>query len=464
MVIKNLRQGDALAGLLIDGAPETPYVGATLTYDEQNGIRIEVPFLYAADTDQFDHVRQWFTSERPPRNLQFVTNSKTYSLFGCRYAGHTMTSGSSFTLALIQPQEVVSGIREGNLADPLEVREFYSDLDGLAEWTNLRSVRHEARAGEDGRIQQFTITAGKPESIQWMQGEAQMELRTGWFTGSKDRESKVEEWVTLGSAFDTPVPLDRHFIEHRKVSSFLKFLFGGQVAFRKHRVSDYRFASQTPSSESKARLPPLDLISRRTFKESSSPKPSKRSLLPLAPLAEVGIEGLESWARSYDQWGRFIHPAESALSRQGDALENNVISFSMSLEAAGHLFGAVAGEEGTLQKNGKATTSTYSYRCISSLGIDCEGIAASTVGLAKALSNNYNTIKHFDRGEFPDPTETYLVSEVLKMTSRLIALRIANLSDSVRESAARRLGADVKQAFAHTGRHISDSGQFVGTK
>ncbi|MGA5870690.1 hypothetical protein [Streptomyces cinereoruber] len=460
MVIKKLKHGDSVTGLIVDdGLPDTPYVAATLTYDEQSGIRLEVPYMYGVE--QFGHVEDWFTREQPPRNLQFATRDGIASLYDCRYAGHTMAFSSGFTLAFIRPQEVVSAVREGELSDPLKVRELSSELDGLPAWTRFKSIKHETGVNDEGRIQKVSITVEGQESTSWTQGDALMEMRTGWSTGSQGTAFNVSEWVSLNSAFTAPRPLSDHLREQRKVAAFLKFMFGRQVSFRRHQVRDDRFPEYSLAGDARSQLPLVDMITRRTFKEFASPKPETKKLHPLVHFTEIGAEGLERWGTDYDTWGRFILPAASALSRRGDALENDVLSFSMSLEAAGSIIGAVAGEEDTLNKWGRPTTATYSYRCIASLGIDWKDIAQSPTGLARALSNNYNTIKHYDRGEFPDFTETYLVSEVLKMTVRLIALKIAHQGDELRKKAANRILADVKQAFHQQDLCVNESGAFV---
>jgi hypothetical protein len=52
----------------------------------------------------------------------------------------------------------------------------------------------------------------------------------------------------------------------------------------------------------------------------------------------------------------------------------------------------------------------------------------SIAGLSHAVANTYNGIKHFDRGEFPDNQETYLVSLVLRQVVRLMALNMLDPS------------------------------------
>lgn len=67
---------------------------------------------------------------------------------------------------------------------------------------------------------------------------------------------------------------------------------------------------------------------------------------------------------------------------------------------------------------------THINRCLYDIDVEWGGYVESTMGLARAIANTYNGIKHFDRGEFPDSEETYLVSLVLRQVVRLMTLHI----------------------------------------
>lgn len=47
------------------------------------------------------------------------------------------------------------------------------------------------------------------------------------------------------------------------------------------------------------------------------------------------------------------------------------------------------------------------------------------------MANTYNTVKHFDRGDFPDHTELYIISQVNRLVVRLLALRLTGKGDEI---------------------------------
>ncbi|WP_147999324.1 hypothetical protein [Streptomyces sp. uw30] len=136
---------------------------------------------------------------------------------------------------------------------------------------------------------------------------------------------------------------------------------------------------------------------------------------------------------------------------------------AMSMEAAGGLIGDVDGESATYSHGGRPTTATYMYRCLKKSGWDWSGICTSDTGLARAIANNYNTIKHFDRGQFPDPTETYLVSSVAALVVRMIAMRIARSDQGTTELFSERIHDfdRLKDEFEAYGVIVDDTGTFV---
>lgn len=77
-------------------------------------------------------------------------------------------------------------------------------------------------------------------------------------------------------------------------------------------------------------------------------------------------------------------------------------------------------------------TATYAYRCLHELGLDWPARIATITELARAIANNYNNLKHADRGDFPDQTATYLMCEVNRLLVRTLALRLTGSSEALR--------------------------------
>jgi len=72
------------------------------------------------------------------------------------------------------------------------------------------------------------------------------------------------------------------------------------------------------------------------------------------------------------------------------------------------------------------------YRVLHHLALNW-GEVGSEIGLARAVANNYNDVKHADRGDFPDNDATFLVSRVNRLVVRLLALTLTGRGDELLE-------------------------------
>ncbi|MFF7192607.1 hypothetical protein ACFZAM_02665 [Streptomyces sp. NPDC008079] len=462
MPIKSLKFGDSLAGLLVDGIDETPFVVATLTYTENQGVRIEVPYAHHANSEQFAIAERWFDTETPPRNLIFMTQDGQLSLFNCRYSGHSMNIGQGFATGYISPGEVILNARDGDLNDELLVSRLSSEIDGLSEWTHFRAIRHERETDEDSRIRRITVTAESVERLSWNQGAATMTLETSWSTSDSALGFQIIEWVALESRFATPTPVSHHLAEQKKLITLLTLMFGKPIYFRRHKIKDARFTDKTLAGKIVGEAF-YELVSHRTTRDAAHPKPTARDLgRPIVHMAQIGEDGLRRWNNSYEEWKRFIQPSVSVLSRPGAFIENIVVNNSMSLEAAGNLLGHADGEESTHTTRRRPTTATFNFRALAALGLDWEGVSASITGLAKAIANNYNTIKHYDRGEFPDPAQTLIVSKIVLVIAQLLAVKLVDPSGQLIEDYEKSFSfKELRKICKRQDLYIEDSGEFT---
>ncbi|MET4780065.1 hypothetical protein [Glaciihabitans sp. UYNi722] len=432
--------GDSIAGLLIDGVDDMPYVGATFRIIDPQGVVVEIPYLAHHDADQFAHVAKWFSQQSPPKNMLMRTPEGTISMFDVAWSGHSETwGGDKSSLGKLRPNEVVFANREGPLADALEMAELHSYVDAATLWSRATAVTTDRETDEDGKVQGVTIHLAGGPVVSWNQGEATMELRSSWshhpVRGPLATVTTLNDSVTLVSKFEAGSrEFWDHFVEQRKFATLLVFVFGRPISFRRHQMRDDRFPTRGGREGTVMDLPLRELISRRTLGERSRQLPLGKDFdRPLVPFAAVGSEGLEAWSDAYDKWSRFIVPSAAILNRSGAFIEDVVLSTSMSLEAAGALLGKRDGEEVTRRGRAK-TTATYVYRCLAELSLTWPGRIQTVVGLARAIADNYNDLKHADRGEFPDQVISYVISQTNRFVVRAIALSRTSSSDSLRES------------------------------
>lgn len=439
MAVDRLEFGDSLSGLLSDGIDGTPYVGATLRMTKDKGVVVEVPYLPSLDVEQFDHVRAWLGSRTPPTNMLFLTHHGAVALFDIAWSGHAETwGGSSTSVGSLRPALTVLRRRAADLSAPLVMKELHSRIDGLNKWSGLSSVNTESQTDDRSRVQSVTMALASSETLTWRQGFATLSASAGWeYSPENDgsnRSITVHDNVAIASTFASgAVPFWDHFVEHRKVASLMVFMFGRQLSFRKHALRDDLFATRAGDGRVIGN-PLIEVASRNSYRERISKVPSVQELgNPIAGLYEIGADGLESWANNYELWKRFVLPSANILGRDGAYIEDVIISTSMSMEAAGGIIGERPGERETYTRGRAArpTTATYVYRCLDLLSIRWPERLGSNVGLARAVANAYNDVKHFDRGDFPDHDEAHVVSQVSEMIVRLVALHVAGRGEEL---------------------------------
>ncbi|WP_458111197.1 hypothetical protein M1D88_12610 [Arthrobacter sp. R1-13] len=443
--------GDTLPGLIVDNVEDTPYVTGMLTFEELKGIDLLVPFLN--NTPQFASVKGWVRDGRPPSNLQLLTGSGRFTLYGCRTSGSSLNfGGHGFSTVKVTPQEVVFKDRDGDFEDALEVTELRSHIDGLTEWTNMGATSYSFMQDENNRVQKINVEVESPPALTWRHGDVTFELSTNWTTDQEEPGFRVREWVCLTTRYESSRPCADHFEEQRKMIALLTLMYGQPVVFRRHEIRDSRFNSKVLTGKV-VDVPFFEMVSENTVSDYWRSRPGELKH-PLATASIVGVEGLERWMAAFDEWERVVQPASGTLRRPESYVEDHIVNASVSLEAAGHIIGAVEGEGDSL--NGKRpTTATFVFRCLATVKLDWSDIAASPMALAKAIAANYNDVKHAKRGPMPSPEKTYVAGKVALLLVRLLALRIMDPTMSL----IKAYGEDWK--FVQFKRQIVDMNIYV---
>lgn len=425
-----LNVGDSLAVLLMDGVEATPYVGATLRMTER-GVEVEVPHLHGHAADQFSHVDDWFRKMSLPENMVAHTREGAIYLFGCRWSGYSPASGTRVGTGKFRVTEALLNEWDARLSSQFVVQICRSQADGMIRWSRRTAVTTDSVLNEAGRTKALDIHVETPTPIEWQQGTATLRIRNSWRSEQIEdgltRIHQIADDVVLESEFNEPRSFIDHLVEQRKALHLLVFLFGTGLSFRKHRVQDESITTRLLTGKVVGN-PFSEVISVQTMRERSRPIPARNQLdRPLLVLDELGAEGLATWGgANYEAWERFILPSVTIIEAQHRFVEDIVTSTSMSMEAAGQLLGKQSGEESTYGQGRKPapTTATNVYRCLAVLDIGWGDYIHSNVGLARAVANSYNTIKHPSRGGFPDPAETHLVADVSELIVRLLAVRL----------------------------------------
>ena len=415
-------------------------MGATLRLTQEEGVVVEVPYVLYDPTEQFSHVRRWFQSQKLPASLVLLTSGGSIGLFENRWRSYSATYGQNFaSVGRFCPEYAVLGFMPENKLDDLKVNEVNSWIDGLNFWSPVSALHEKPITDERGLTQSLEITTGSTSIMSWCGENATMELRTTWEGKSRCDGYRhrlfVDGNVLLVSKTDSGlVEIYEHVNEHRKFKHFMIFNFGCQLSFRRHCFRDDRFAMRSVDGSTAAHPSLVEFLSSETIRERRSEIPATRKLMhPIAELDEIGAEGLEAWSLNYDEWERFILPSVNVLGRKDGLIEDSIISTCMSMEAAGVKIGSVEGEGRMGVKSGQRNIPIAAciYRCLKLIDVKWPDRICGYEGLAKSIADVYNSIKHADRGAFPDGLKVHVVWKVNEIIVRMLAVHIAGAGDRV---------------------------------
>lgn len=429
MAVEEFDVGSTAVGLVIDGVPDTPWVSGALIHDPDRGIVLEIPYLERAalthgeaEGRQFGHIDEWFSSENPapPTNVVMRLQAGDVSLFNCGMSSVTSNWGQGSAFGRINAEHVVFASRSGPHESPLTVNRLQSRVDGLREWTHFTSVEEEVTTNpETGLIESVVMTVRAGQALSWRHGDASVSVCSDWnLTGPQELRTVHDDLVLL-TEFPDPRPIGEHLAIHRQFANLLILLFGCPISFRQHKIAGKAFEVQYPEF---VHQPYRELITRSTRRDRAEPRPKPEQLrYPLLWGPLLGNSGMERVAAGWEQWERVTLPLIGRLRRPAAMAEDVVVSASMALEAAGHLVGVVPGEETTYTKRRprRPTTATYVFRVLADLGLVLPRAGVSMEGIARGVANNYNSIKHYDRGQFPDEVHTYLIGRLAMFVARL---------------------------------------------
>ena len=116
----------------------------------------------------------------------------------------------------------------------------------------------------------------------------------------------ISDNVSIVSSFDSGSKcFEDHYREQQKVRHFMTFMYGRQLYFRRHALSDVQFSYTIGDGKDPIR-PRVELVSSRTCAELIRDVPSRsRSIDLLASLQTVEASGMKLGVEAYCEWERF---------------------------------------------------------------------------------------------------------------------------------------------------------------
>lgn len=455
MVDRQLQVDKVYTGIVTSLGDETPQAVGTLTFTQDQGLLLEVPYASSGDRQQFRAAADWFEYRTMPEAVLFRGEDIDVTLYGCRFASRSRNYGRGVAVGRMVADYAVLFNR--SLSKPFEVQTVRSQMDGLRRWTDYSGALVEHDLDDNNLVQSMSITMRGTTELTWKHRAATMTLGTYWEGRDRDNGPGVEEWVTVSSTFENGALPDQHIEAQDVLRDLLILSFGTPIRFRRHAASDPTMPSEIHRTQVTA--PPFkDLIVRETEDEFFQPV-SPPELRPMMSARDISEESLEAWSLIHDKWTRAINPLILLLNRDVFAVEDIILQSNISLEAAGHLLPPVEGEDATYR--GKPTTATRVLRALRELPVPWDLVRVPEIGLARLTADTYNSIKHFDREVLAERDHLRAIANVSQLIARLVVL--AQLPESPRfieEFCSGHLSRALNQ-FQTSGVLISENGTLV---
>ena len=422
-----LEPGCTEIGIIKDHSDSSHSIVGMLSASEEASPVIRMPYLTAGffgpspGAGQFKRIAEWFSSEVFPSHLSFDAGDLRVQLFGCRFSSRRESmDGESTSTAIMTPEVTVVSSENNQSQEPLLFQELSSSVDGLLQWSALRAVSYKPDQQEDGLVRSFSITATTMDAITWRAGAAELSLDIRWLgrpdvtfssaTLPTTSQAMIETSTWLTTAFDEPQLIEVHLEKQRDLVALLLLVYGAPIRFRQHRTSDDRFGAQS------------HVVYARTWRQHHEElKRPNGYQEPVFRLKDIGVAGLERWYSKDKRWRRAVSPLYGLLQRDSYVVEDVAIAALISLEASGQLI-----EEPIVPPTKLPPLATHVYQCLSHINLDWEKMPFDQIRLSLALARNYNDVKHFDRGDFPEPEVTHALGSFALYVARYVILSVAS--------------------------------------
>lgn len=451
-----LDPGDVRVGHISDGIDDGPVQSGTLTSDDDGNAELLVAYLYDPPGDQepqFARTSTWFRfadDSKPPKTLLFFDSRGIVTLVDNRLGDASL---GSYPLGRLRPQVLIFQ-RPRTFKEEYRVRDFKSTIDGLEAFAGFRPISFETVPNVDGY--RTTIAIEPSERIEWEACGFHYVIRANaaW-TGREGRSFELIDsrpYVqTTNEAGATP---HDHLAAQWSIRALLTLVFGVKLLWRSHQLRDDEFPMWMLSGD--AHDPHfVDVQLAGTVKQHRGPEPETASLhFPLVRLADLGGEGMRKWVELYadEDFERAVQPAVEVINGATSFLEPQLMMLAISLDRFGHF---------RHRDRRRRAMWENIEKCLIDAQLDWPEIG-SRRGIAMAISNINNDLKHPDREQYPETTELAGAVLLSKIIVRAQLFDLLGLPDALRQSF---LGSnDARNAvdvFVRHGLRVDDDGKIT---
>lgn len=436
-----------------DGLPDQ---AATMTFDEDRGVELHLPYFWEEEggpNPHYSRAFEWFGTRgtQVPTTLLFQDHRGSVTLIGVRVSG---SSGRDRAVGRVRANTVIFN-KPRALRPAYAVRKVVSTIDGLEEFADFRPVTHDTAFDDEG-THRTTVTVHANEAMSWHTQDFEFTIHSSVAWQAVDGRSFVIEDTrpTLSSVSEVGATPTEHVRAQWAVRALLSLLFGQRTPWRSHEVVDDEFPQWGMGGNDFGPYNVQTLLSG-TVKHHSVP-PEKTMRRPAFRLNDIGAEGMRSWMERYadPRFERAVQPAAEVFNGATTFLEPQLMMLAISLDR----FGDYRYDDGE-QRAMKTTVK----RCLDDSGFDFSRVG-SNAAIAAAIANANNDLKHPGRKDYPDNEVLTGVTRLARVVVRAQLFDLLNLDDDARRSF---LGSpDVRNAldyFSRAGLSLGEDGRFSRT-
>lgn len=455
----DLRLGDVRVGYISDGTTRSGEQAGTLTLESaKKGAELLVPFLWDRNDENphFAHTAAWFSfrDENPaPPTLLFFDSRGVATLVDNVVSGAAL---GAYPLGRVRARLIIFG-RPRAFRQEYVVGEFKSTIDGLEEFAGYAPIGFDSERS-DG-IVRTTVVIESGEEVTWEVGAFEYSIRSNvaW-TGRDGKYFHVVDsrpHIQTRSV-DGATPLE-HLGAQWPIRALLILTHGTRLSWRSHHLRDDEFPQwMADGNAEEATFVEVQLSG--TIEQHAAPLPASESLnWPMLQMSQLGADGLRRWVELYtdETFERALQPAVEVLNGASSFLEPQLMMLATSLDRLGHFRSP--------EKRRRPQWRNIE-RCLIEAQLDWPEIGPRA-GIAQAIANINNELKHPDREEYPGTEELAAVTYLARIIVRAQVFDLLGLPAEARQQFL--TGNDGRNAvalFVRAGLTVTENGVFERRK
>jgi hypothetical protein len=326
-----------------------------------------------------------------------------------------------------------------------------SSIDGLDGFTGFRPVKY----AFPERGEPAVITFDDSESVVWRSQGYTYALRAGaGWSGEEGRRFEAASQPTIETSCHRGRTPQEHLRAQWAVRDLLLLAHGQKLAWRRHHVVDEQFPLWTLDAKTHGPQP-AETHFAGTVREHAQPLPSSIDLaFPALNLQALGSRGLRRWTDMYadELFRRAVRPVAEVINGAANFLEPQLMMLATALDYFGYYRYGDARRR-PLHESIKM--------CLDGADLDFPKIG-SREGIARAIANLNNELKHPDRAHLPASDELHCIVSLAKIIARAQPFDLLGTAPSAKDAFLRSRDAhQAMELFDLCGLRVGDNGTLL---